>query len=801
MTTETRLRRPPWFALLAIVVAFTACPSTPPPSLSVTPDSSTVSAGGTAITFTANTANTSEEVKWSLSGSGSISSASGSTTQYTPPLSNAISSQTTATLTASLPGASLNATAAISIKPVAVKPSLGALEVNVTGLPDGVDANVTVSGPGGFSQVLTGSKTLGGLEAGTYTVSASDVTSGGVTFISSLTGSPATVTAGQTATVSVAYAAQIPGRGALNVNIAGLPDGVKANVTVNGPNGFNQTLSASQTISNLEPGTYTVISSDVISNGKTFKATISGSPATVSAGATAISSVSYAAQAVQPGSLAVSITGLPGGVSANVTVRGPNGFGRTLTSSAVLNGLELGSYALTAQDVTSSGTRFAATVTGSPAAVKSGETAISSVSYTSQVGSLQVALGGLPAGLDADVTVSGPGGFSQALAASRALDDLNPGSYAISAKTVRQRLGIVDALFDAAVTGSPATVTAGGTALSSANYAQRPGTGQVWIAGNALVGYAASVLGDSGSLLPTVALPVSGNFAGVAFDASGNLWASSSNANFLVKFAATKLAQGGAAAPDVFVTANARSLSGPSGLAFDRDGSLWVANSGGNSNSLVKFAPAQLEKSGSPTPAATITAPGNALVSPRGLAFDKDGSLWATSGPDKVVKFTPAQLTSGGTAPATGTSTVTPAVTLTSNRDNGFPSIQNPTALAFDAGGNLFVGNGSGQVMSSFSPAQQAATSSPRPNLQLVDLLSGTSGCVVTPAGGIAFDTSGKLWVTCSSQTTLRQFTVQSDGLQFVDSGRTIDLGKTFGSVSGLAFNPPPTNLPLAQVR
>lgn len=795
MTTEPRLRRPRWLALLAVAVAFTACPSAPPPSLSLTPDSSTVSAGSAAITLTATTASTSEEVQWKLSGPGSISSASGSSIQYTPPTASTISSQTTATITASLPTAGLNASATITINPAPIKPSPGTLELVVTGLPDGVNSSVTVSGPNSFSQVVTASKTLSDLEPGTYTISASDVTPGGTTFSATVTGSPTTVKAGETATSSVAYAAQIPGRGALSVNISGLPDGAKANVTVNGPGGFTRALSATETISNLEPGTYTVVSSDVTSGGETFRASLTGSPATVEAGRTAISSVSYAAQVVPPGSLAVSIVGLPNGVNANVTVNGPGGFSRTLTSSATLTGLEPGNYLVTASDVTSNSTRFAGTVAGSPAAVRSGETAISSVSYTAQVGSLQVAVGGLPGGLDADVTISGPGGFSQALTASRALDGLNPGSYAISARTVRQSLGIVDALFDALVTGSPASVAAGGTTLSSATYAQRPGTGQVWIAGNALVGYAASVLGDSGSPLPTVALPASGGFAGVAFDASGNLWASSSAANTLVKFAAAQLAQGGAAAPAVVVTANAGSIKGPSGLAFDRDGNLWVANSGGNSNSLVKFTPAQLERSGSPTPAATITAPGGALVSPRGLAFDKDGNLWATSGPDRVVKFTPAQLASGGA--------VTPAVTLTSNRDSGFASLENPNALAFDASGNLWVGNGSGQIMPRFSSPQQTATSSPRPELMLVDPVGTSSGSVLTPAGGIAFDASGDLWVTTTPQRVLRRFAVSGlrGGFEFVGSGRTIDLGKTFGSVSGLAFNPPPTNLPIAQVR
>jgi uncharacterized protein (DUF2141 family) len=788
MTTKTRLRRPRWLALLAIVVAFTGCPSTPPPSLSVTPDSSTLSAGGAAITLTATAANTSEEVQWKIEGPGSISSASGLSTQYTPPAVSALSSQTTVTLTASLPGAGLSANATITINPVATKPNLGTLEVTVTGLPVGVDSKVTVSGPNGFSQAVTASKTLSDLEPGSYTVSADDVTSGGTTFSATVTGSPATVKANETSSANVAYAAQIPGRGALSVNITGLPDGAKASVTVSGPNGFNQSLTATETISNLEPGTYTVVSGDVTSGGKTFKATITGSPATVEAGKTAVSSVTYAAQTVQPGSLAVSITGLPGGVSANVTVIGPNGFARTLTSSAVLNGLEPGSYALTANDVTSGNTRFAATVTGSPAAVKSGETAISSVSYAAQVGSLQVTISGLPVGLNADVAIAGPDGFNQALTASRALNGLNPGDYAITAKTVRQRLSIVDALFDPVVTGSLATVTASGTAFTSATYAQRPGTGQLWVPSDfRLSGYAASSLAGSGAPAPTTALAPSGIFVGAAFDASGNLWATGIFSNTLAKFTVSQLASGGAVFPDMTITANGLSLSSPFGLAFDAGGNLWVANS--NGNSLAMFTPAQLATDGSPAPTVTIrsdkNAPGGSLSGPRGLAFDAGGNLWVTVSPDRLVKFTPAQLAVSG-SPA-------PAVTISSNNN----SLVNPIALAFDAGGNLWVANNSADTVVKFAPAQLAATSSPNPETRL----SSVNFSLGQPSA-LAFDASGNLWVTNIKQKTLEMFVVNrigSGGPAFPN--RSVSLGGALGGSSGLAFDPPPTNLPLAQVR
>ncbi|MCS7058029.1 MAG: hypothetical protein NZL94_03990 [Meiothermus sp.] len=50
----------------------------------------------------------------------------------------------------------------------------GSLEVQVTGLPSGVQARVRVSGPGGYSRDLTGSQTLG-VNTGTYTVQAERV--------------------------------------------------------------------------------------------------------------------------------------------------------------------------------------------------------------------------------------------------------------------------------------------------------------------------------------------------------------------------------------------------------------------------------------------------------------------------------------------------------------------------------------------------------------------------------------------------------------------------------------------------
>jgi hypothetical protein len=96
----------------------------------------------------------------------------------------------------------------------------GGLAVTITGLPGGVAAAVTVSGPGGYSEPLTASRTLTGLEPGAYTVSAASVSGGGVTYSSDPEDRSATVEAGETAELTVTYTA---GAGSsLNLRIAGL---------------------------------------------------------------------------------------------------------------------------------------------------------------------------------------------------------------------------------------------------------------------------------------------------------------------------------------------------------------------------------------------------------------------------------------------------------------------------------------------------------------------------------------------------------------------------------------------------
>ena len=85
------------------------------------------------------------------------------------------------------------------------------LQLVVNGLPWLTSANVTINGPGGYTQSITSGQTLTGLTSGSYAITASDATTNGIlgfgggTYIPTVTGSPAMVSPGVTPIVTVTY--------------------------------------------------------------------------------------------------------------------------------------------------------------------------------------------------------------------------------------------------------------------------------------------------------------------------------------------------------------------------------------------------------------------------------------------------------------------------------------------------------------------------------------------------------------------------------------------------------------------
>jgi len=81
------------------------------------------------------------------------------------------------------------------------------------------------------------------------------------------------------------------------------------------------------------------------------------------------------------GTLVVTVSGLPAGVNAAVTVAGPSSYAQSPTASATYS-VAPGSYTVTAAQVTTNNVRYNAAITGSPATVTSSATATVTVTYS-----------------------------------------------------------------------------------------------------------------------------------------------------------------------------------------------------------------------------------------------------------------------------------------------------------------------------------------------------------------------------------------------------------------------------------
>ena len=256
--------------------------------------------------------------------------------------------------------------------------------------------------------------------------------------------------------------------GTLVVLVNGLPTGAEGEVTVTGPASFNEQLTASETLGALTPGSYSVSASDVDYAGISYAAAVTGSPANVSSNDVVTATVSYTAASVEPGDLTVTITGLPGGVGASVTVTGPSG-SEQLTASGTLTDIDPGVYTVTAANVNDAGDVYAASIDTSPVTVPADGLASVTVTYTfldpNEVGSLTVTISGLPAGTDAAVNVSGTA-YDQDLTASSTLANLVPGFYDVTGSDVT-----ADGLtYSAVVTTSPVLVIPDDTANVDVQY-------------------------------------------------------------------------------------------------------------------------------------------------------------------------------------------------------------------------------------------------------------------------------------------------------------------------------------------
>ena len=273
-------------------------------------------------------------------------------------------------------------------------------------------------------------------------------------------------------------------------------------------------------------------------------------------------------------------------------------------------------------------------------------------------------------------------------------------------------------------TATPAETLA--TKISGQSGLALDASGNMWMSAwnsDSVLMYSISARNAGGGTAPTAVIVNTALFGAgnIAFDAHGNLWipvcqgtGEGQTGPTVVEYTSSQLSAAGSQAPAVSI-AMSNTAACPWSVAFDGSGNMWVGDD--NLATVREFSASQLTASGTPTPVNSIIPdPSDAMRYPATLAFDASGNLWvANDGPNTLLQYTAAQLTTGGA--------LVPHVILTMPAT---PDIADPWGLAIGSNGSLWVSDADNELVYAFNSNQITATGTPTPSTTLAVSLTGS---------------------------------------------------------------------------
>ena len=256
-------------------------------------------------------------------------------------------------------------------------PLYGTLNLAITGLPDTIAAELTLTGPNGYSVRVTRAQAFSTLVPGSYTIVAGQVVTGVATFVPAFQSLPVTVSANAVSQATVIYSVTT---GSLSVIVTGNPTDVAWKVQVSGPGGYRDSVSTNSTLGNLTPGPYAVSAGELRKGASVYAPRPSEFVVNVTPSVTPAAAV--IGYTLVTGSLTLHVNGLAGGVNGSVAITGPNGFTATASGSTTLDGLRQGRYDIAATPVSSGAGLHVPAPTAQSVTIVPGSTALASINYS-----------------------------------------------------------------------------------------------------------------------------------------------------------------------------------------------------------------------------------------------------------------------------------------------------------------------------------------------------------------------------------------------------------------------------------
>ncbi len=400
-------------------------------------------------------------------------------------------------------------------------------------------------------------------------------------------------------------------------------------------------------------------------------------------------------------------------------------------------------------------------------------------------GNLTVTITGLPAGVDAAVTVTGPGGTT-VLTETGTLTAVSGGPYTITSAPIAIGDSIVSSYIRGTVPASAVCVRDTESRSVAVPHTAVGSSGKVWVgSGFYSFGFTGAQLVATATLEPAVTSATLGS-AGAVFDRDGNLWVRGQTAAepYLMRYSAASLGSTSNPTPDRSIGIAGVNCEGSGAMAFDESGNLWVSI--GCQQRVVRIAAAQLAFTGLTTPTVQIIN----LVRPEGLAFDLAGNLWIADD-THLRRFNAARLGANITTAAD----LSVTFTTPSPPSPSFPGLS-ANHLAFSPTGELWVSTYGQNAVYRVESAVVSASGAQ--NTQVTRILYFSS---FAQPKGFAFDNTNGLMIAYlgSSFARLSPTQLQSSVLlpNVVEPERTYASGSIVTFAENVALFPAPETTPL----